>query len=80
MTSGGHLITYDTLHLMEQIRAYDALVDNNDIHQRFYVTNETYTVARQLIRMMLAMPDLVHTRGTSICSHNMFAFYKLTYA
>jgi hypothetical protein len=63
MTSGGHLIMYDTLHIMEQIRAYDASVDKNNIRRGSYSTNETHTVDRQLIRMMLAMPDLVRTRG-----------------
>ena len=65
MTSGGHLIMYDTLHLMEQIRAYGASIDSNKIRQGSYSTNETHTVDRQLIRMMLAMPDLVRVRGVS---------------
>jgi hypothetical protein len=59
MTSGGHLIMYDTLHLMEQICAYNTSVNRNNICRGSYTTNETHTVYCQLICMMLAMPDLI---------------------
>jgi hypothetical protein len=68
MTSGSHLIMYEALHLMEQIRAFDASIDKNNVRRGVYATNETHSVDRQLIRMMLAMPDLVGTRGESIRS------------
>ena len=61
MTSGSHFIMYKTLHLMEQICAFDVSVDEDDDHRGLYATNETHSVDRQLIRMMLAMPNLVST-------------------
>ena len=67
---------YETLHLMEQIRAFDASVDENDDRRGLYATNETHSVDRQLIRMMLAMPDLVSTRGASIRSQFMSSCLK----
>jgi hypothetical protein len=68
MTSGSHLIMYEVLHLMEQIRVFDASIDKNNVHRGVYTTNETHSVDHQLIRMMLAMPNLVGTRGESIRS------------
>jgi hypothetical protein len=60
MTSGGHLIPYDTLHLTEQICAYDnSKAPGETTKREYYTTNETHTINRQIICMMLAMPDLV---------------------
>lgn len=63
MTSGGHMISYDTLHLMENIRAYGDSEDSDGVLRGNYATNESHAVDRQLIRMMLALPDLVESRG-----------------
>jgi hypothetical protein len=63
MTSGGHFILYDSLHLTENIRAYDHSRDSDNIKRGLYATNETHAVDRQLIRMMLAIPHLVKHRG-----------------
>jgi hypothetical protein len=54
---------YDALHLTERIRAYDGSLDAHNIQRGTYATNETHTIDRQLIRMMLALPDLVLKRG-----------------
>jgi len=62
MTSGGHFILYDSLHLTEMIRAYDATPDAEGIKRHNYATNDSHSIDRQLIRMMLAMPDLVRIR------------------
>jgi hypothetical protein len=63
MTTGGHLWIYDALHLTEISREYDGSVDKDGIVRGDYSTNETHVADRQLIRMMLALPDLVLLRG-----------------
>jgi hypothetical protein len=63
MTSGGHLVLYDSLHLTENIRTYDKSRDADNVKRGGYATNETHAIDRQLIRMMLAMPYLVKHRG-----------------
>jgi len=65
MTSGGHIILYNSLHLTETIRAYDQSRDADGVKREDYATNETHAIDRQLIRMMLAMPHLVTHRGTT---------------
>jgi hypothetical protein len=63
MTTGGHLWMYDALHLTEISCTYDGSVDQDGIVRKDYSTNETHVADRQLIRMMLALPDLVLQRG-----------------
>jgi hypothetical protein len=63
MTTGGHLLMYDALHLTEMSRTYDTSVDEDGVVRGNYATNETHAVDRQVIRMMLALPDLVLVRG-----------------
>ena len=63
MTTGGHLWMYEALHLTEMSRAYDGLKDEDGVIRGSYATNETHVADRQLIRMMLALPDLVLQRG-----------------
>jgi len=62
MTSGGHLLTYEALHLTEISRSFDDSKDSEGVKRGEYATNESHAVDRQIIRMMLAMPDLVGTR------------------
>ena len=63
MTTGGHLLIYDALHLTEMSRTYDTSVDEDGVVRGNYATNEMHVVDRQVIRMMLALPDLVLVRG-----------------
>jgi hypothetical protein len=63
MTTGGHLWIYEALHLTEMSRAYDDSVDEEGVVRGTYSTNETHVADRQIIRMMLALPDLVFLRG-----------------
>jgi hypothetical protein len=63
MTTGGHLLIYDALHLTEMSRTYDTSIDEDGVVRGNYATNETHVVDRQVIRMMLALPDLVLVRG-----------------
>ena len=66
MTTGGHMWMYEALHLTEISRAYDDSVDEEGVLRSDYCTNETHVADRQIIRMMLALPDLVLIRG-EIC-------------
>jgi hypothetical protein len=54
---------YDVLHLTEISRTYDGSMDRDGIVRSNYSTNETHVADRQLIHMMLALPDLVLQRG-----------------
>ena len=63
MTTGGHLWIYDALHLTEISREYDGSVDKDGIVRGNYSTNKMHVADRQLICMMLALPDLVLLRG-----------------
>jgi hypothetical protein len=62
MSTGGHFVLYDSLHLTEMIRTYDATSDADGVARQEYATNKSHNIDRQLIRMMLAMPDLVRIR------------------
>lgn len=44
------------------IRVYDAMPDAEGVVRQEYATNESHNIDWQLIRMMLAMPDLVRIR------------------
>jgi hypothetical protein len=57
---------YESLHLTEISRAYDDSMDDEGNLRSSYSTNETHVADRQIIRMMLALPDLVLLRG-EIC-------------
>jgi hypothetical protein len=57
---------YEALHLTDISRAYDDSVDEEGVLRSTYSTNETHVADRQIIRMMLALPDLVLIRG-EIC-------------
>jgi len=63
MTTGGHMWIYETLHLTELSRGYDDSEDEEGVIRGTYSTNETHVADRQIIRMMLALPDLVFQRG-----------------
>ena len=63
MTSGGHFLTYDMMHLTELIRAYD----KSKIARGKGATNAVHDINRQVIRMTLALPALVHTIGEWNC-------------
>jgi hypothetical protein len=62
VTSGGHMLVYETLHLTWLARAYDSSKDKDGVQRQDYATNESNAVDRQLLRMMLALPDLVHDK------------------
>jgi hypothetical protein len=53
---------YEALHLTEISRSFDDSKNSQGEQRGEYATNETHAVDRQIIRMMLAMPDLVGTR------------------
>ena len=53
----------EALHLTEMSHAYDGSEDEDGVIRGSYATNETHVADRQLIRMMLALPDLVLQRG-----------------
>jgi len=72
MTTGGHLWIYEALHLTEISHTYDDSVDQEGVFRGNYATNETHVADRQIIRMMLALPDLVFLRGE--------IFFKVGYA
>jgi hypothetical protein len=57
---------YEALHLTEISHAYDSSEDDEGVLRAEYSTNETHVADRQIIRMMLALPDLVLLRG-EIC-------------
>jgi len=63
MTTGGHMWIYESLHLTELSRGYDDSEDEEGVIRGNYSTNETHVADRQIIRMMLALPDLVFLRG-----------------
>jgi len=54
---------YEALHLTEISRAYDNSMDKEGVVRSDYSTNKTHMADRQIIRMMLALPDLVLIRG-----------------
>ena len=54
---------YKALHLTEMSCAYDGSEDEEGVIRGSYATNETHVADRQLIRRMLALPDLVLQRG-----------------
>jgi hypothetical protein len=63
VTTGTHLVMYDALHLTERSRAYDDSPDSEGVRRGSYATNESHAIDRQILRMMLGLPDLVETRG-----------------
>jgi len=63
MTTGGHIWMYEALHLTEISHAYDNSMDEEGVVRSDYSTNKTYVADRQMIQMMLALPDLVLIQG-----------------
>ena len=63
IASGGHFLTYGTLHLTEIARAYDNSPYGEWTRKIFTTNNEHEAVPRQLSRMLLALPLLVDTQG-----------------
>ena len=63
MMTGGHLLIYDALHFTEMSCTYDTSIDEDGVVRGNYATNEMHVVDRQVIRMMLALPDLVLVPG-----------------
>jgi hypothetical protein len=66
-TSGGHLFTYDTMHLTEFSRAFDS--SHSD-----YSTNANHQVDRMLTRLTLALPTVCarrseHILNFALCTH-----------
>jgi hypothetical protein len=59
MTSGGHFLTYDTMHMTEMIREYDSSKPSRGKK----ASNAVHDINRQVIRMTLALPALVWTRS-----------------
>ena len=71
MTSGGHLVMYDSLHLTEHIRAYDCMPGTDSDNRGSYATNKSHAIDQQLICMMLALPNLIHIRGNVVFNSTM---------
>jgi hypothetical protein len=67
MTSGGHFLLYDTLHLTELTRAFDSSLHPEDKFERAdLATNaDHHSTGRQILRMALALPRQVHAKGAS---------------
>ena len=69
MTSGGHFLTYDTLHLTHNARVYDDselpkhLQSVGAKMRRDLSTNESQSVDRQVVRMALALPITINAKG-----------------
>jgi hypothetical protein len=66
-------MSYDTLHLTEMTRAYDKSKDKKGVKRVVNATNAAHDIDRQIIRMMLSLPDLVCYRG----KWNVFTFILL---
>jgi hypothetical protein len=64
MVSGGHFLSYETLHLTEMACSYDESKNPKGELRKTWATNSAHDVSRKVLRMMLALPDLVHTRST----------------
>jgi hypothetical protein len=67
MTSGGHFLSYDTMHLTYLARAFDdspksGVQKGSSMLRRDYSTNECQSVDRQILRMILALPTAVYDR------------------
>ena len=64
IATGGHFLTYGSLHLTEIARSYDkGLYGDYGVRKGSVTNNEHLGVPRQLSRMMLGLPYLVGTRG-----------------
>ena len=64
-TSGGHFLMYDTMHLTYISRQFDMSNypdgdPDNPQKRSEYATNESQSVDRQILRMMLALKYAVH--------------------
>lgn len=63
--SGGHFLTYDTMHLSEMAVSFDLGLDSHE--PRHHVTNAVHPgMLRKVYRMAIALPHIVETRGMSI--------------
>src|SRR5579859_6655096 len=58
ITTGGHFYTYDTLHLTEIARSYDASLSDGTPREDFATNNKHDAAPRHLARMVLALPFL----------------------
>jgi hypothetical protein len=63
------MLPYDTLHLTEMSRSYDKTTNSEGVVRGTYATNETNAIDRSIIRMMLALPDLIDQRGADVFCH-----------
>jgi hypothetical protein len=67
LTSGGHFLTYDSLHLTELTRGYENSENSKKKRRLDYTTNASSpSLNRWLFRMALAMPLLASERGKTI--------------
>lgn len=68
MTSGGHGLMYDTMHLTYAANLYDDSVhpENTEKRRGEYATNECQAVGRQILRMVLALPFVAHLRSKKL--------------
>ena len=67
---GGHFLMYDTMHQTYAARGYDTSkypnADTDGIRLRGdYSTNESQSVDRQILQMVLALEYEAHSPGTS---------------
>ena len=69
MTLGGHFLTYNTLHLMHNAHVYNDselpkhLQSVSAKMHRDLLTNESQSVDRQVMRMVLALPITINAKG-----------------
>jgi hypothetical protein len=65
-STGGHFYMYETMHLTELSWSYDNSVDGDGLLRSKFATNAIHPdLACFAARMMLALPYIVHERGTN---------------
>jgi hypothetical protein len=65
MTSGGHFLAYDTMHLTYLSRSYDmSKYPGTDERRSEHATNESQSIDRQILRMVLALKFAVQAPST----------------
>ena len=67
MTSGGHFLLYDSLHLTELTRANDRSTQPEEKFERAELATNAdhHATGRQILRMALALPHQVYVKGKS---------------
>jgi hypothetical protein len=74
IASGGHFLTYNTMHLTDIARVYDSSIYEHRPRHTFATNNVHDAVPRQLTRMMLALPMFVGKQSMWF-NHRVFFFF-----